>query len=611
MKKLTVWAPNAAKVELVRADTTSFVPALDMVATKVDYKNTSMSGYWTLPAGVDFPLADGDGYWFKITLKSGELKFRIDPYARAMQHSCSHSIYKDPDRFAWTDENFTPPAFDSMVIYQLFQGGYVGRGDADWKDPSGHNYHFEWSDRRKGDFKQLKNKLDYIQSLGVNVIELLPVNEYNQDNYIGYSPVSYFAIEASYGSTKGDGTSYDELKEFINEAHARNIAVIADVAYNHIGKAGDSGPLWNYDATDGRNIYFSGEEAWDQRGGSFGLAPDWSKYEVQKYIEDSCRYFLEELHFDGFRFDFTSQIVNKNTNAGENSGKEVLRNLIWRLKQAHPKKIFICEHWGEGSGDYEDWMIRYENFDAGWFNFHQRMENALWPFAEGKEAEIAAAINGGNYPEAHNRIIYANSHDECWWDGNKSAHKFYPVSEFGGWRGDYWSKKKARMMYALSFFVPGIPMFFMGDEFAMEGAFNDARFDHILNWELEKIAPGPQFKHMFTTLIDIKKRYNPLMRRNSSFEWLHYPAWGWFAFKRKWNADVLIVAGNYSGHDMYHYAVPTNGETGDWTQLFNSDGQEFGGDGVGNYGNNPNSRNGSITINMPRNGVVVMSRTAI
>lgn len=150
MKKLTVWAPNAAKVELVRADTTSFVPALDMVATKVDYKNTSMSGYWTLPAGVDFPLADGDGYWFKITLKSGELKFRIDPYARAMQHSCSHSIYKDPDRFAWTDENFTPPAFDSMVIYQLFQGGYVGRGDADWKDPSGHNYHFEWSDRRKG-----------------------------------------------------------------------------------------------------------------------------------------------------------------------------------------------------------------------------------------------------------------------------------------------------------------------------------------------------------------------------------------------------------------------------------------------------------------------------
>ena len=86
---------------------------------------------------------------------------------------------------------------------------------------------------------------------------------------------------------------------------------------------------------------------------------------------------------------------------------------------------------------------------------------------------------------------------------------------------------------------------------------------------------------------------------------------GWLAFKRKWNAAVLIVAGNWTGSDMLSYVVPTNGETGHWTQVFNSDGTEFGGDGGGNFQNDPDSGGGSITINIPKNGVVVMGRTAI
>ena len=162
-------------------------------------------------------------------------------------------------------------------------------------------------------------------------------------------------------------------------------------------------------------------------------------------------------------------------------------------------------------------------------------------------------------------------------------------------------------MYALSFFVPGITMFFMGDEFAMEGCFNDARIENILDWGLEHVEPGPSFKRMFKRLIQIRRTYNPLSKPGNTFEWLQYPADGWFAFKRKWSADVMIVAGNYFGFDMYGYQIPTNGETGNWEQLFNSDGQEFGGDGVFNFMNNPNSSNGSITINIPKNGIVVMN----
>lgn len=426
MNRLTVWAPNAKSVELVKEDFSSFDPFIDLEATTVTYQSVNLRGYWSLPDNIVFPLRDGDGYWFKIRFQSGEIKYRIDPYARALNHSSSYSIYKDTERFAWTDQNFKPPTFESMVIYQIFQGAYMGRGDRDWVDSNGQNYHFTWDATKKGDFKQLKNKLDYISSLGVNTIELLPVNEYNGDNYIGYSCVSYFAIEASYGHVNGNGSSYDDLKAFINAAHERGIAVIADVVFNHIGKSGDSGPLWNYDSFD-KNIYFSGEKADNQAGGDFGMAPDWSKPPVQKYIEDSCFYFFEELHFDGLRFDFTSQIVNKNEDAGDNSGKEVLRRIAWNLKKKFTKKILICEHWQPS--DYSDWMVRYENFDAWWFQYHRRLQDVLWPYASGRESDLAEAINGGNYQHPYNRIIYANSHDECWWDGGSSGpSKFYLVS---------------------------------------------------------------------------------------------------------------------------------------------------------------------------------------
>jgi 1,4-alpha-glucan branching enzyme len=556
MGTLQVWAPNAQSIELVTADRQSFDPKIQLERTPITYRGGEINGYWQTPAGASV-LRDGDGYWFKIVIANGETRYRIDPYARALNNSVSYSIYKDPSAFKWTDALHRPPSRGEMVIYQLFQGAYEGRGDGDWVDQTGNNSHFTWGPKKKGDFVQLRKKLDYIQSLGVNTIELLPVNEYNGDDYIGYDSVSFFAIESSYGGVIGDGSSYDDLKVFINDAHSRGISVIADVVFNHIGSVGDSGPLWNFDSTT-ENIYFSGEEASTQAGGSFGMAPNWARLEVQKYVEDACRYYLEELHFDGLRFDFTSQIVNKNGGAGSDSGAEVLHRLIQGIKAAHPDRVLMCEHWDVRTSAYNPWTVNYIGFDAGWLNFRSELQKVLSPFAQGVEAALAYGINGGDYPHPHSRVIYANNHDECWWDGQNAERKFYPVSQFG-WRGDYWSKKKTRMISALSFFVPGIPLFFMGDEFAMEGSFNDAYFEHILNWGLENITPGGEFKTMFRRLIEIRRSYDQLIQPDTTFEWLHVPQDGWFAFKRKWQASVLIVAGNWSGNDMMGFGVPTNG----------------------------------------------------
>ena len=246
MNQLQVWAPNARSVELVTSDKQSFAPPVPLEPATAITAAKTFRGYWQTPAGTK-SLQDGDGYWFKIVIENGETRYRIDPYARAMNHSASWSIYKDPGRFQWTDAGTSPaPAGPDGGIPAFSRRLRWGAAIRNWKDAAGNNCHFTWGPTKKGDFVQLRKKLDYIQSLGVNTIELLPVNEFNGDDYIGYASVTWFAIKASYGGVMGDGSSYDDLKAFINDAHSRGISVIADVVFNHLGSVGDSGPLWNY-----------------------------------------------------------------------------------------------------------------------------------------------------------------------------------------------------------------------------------------------------------------------------------------------------------------------------------------------------------------------------
>src|SRR5689334_112462 len=120
MNRLRVWAPNARSIELVTSGKQSFNPQVMLERTMINYRGQDIPGYWQTPGGVNV-LQDGDGYWFRIVIENGETRYRIDPYARALNNSVSWSIYKDPDRFQWTDAEHRPPSRGQVVIYQLFQ----------------------------------------------------------------------------------------------------------------------------------------------------------------------------------------------------------------------------------------------------------------------------------------------------------------------------------------------------------------------------------------------------------------------------------------------------------------------------------------------------------
>jgi 1,4-alpha-glucan branching enzyme len=319
-----VWAPNAQEVFVV-GDFNSW----DKTKDKLD-KNDS-DGTWSGFVG-EAKAEDKYKYYIIGPTWNSQLLWKPDPYARQMEHSAGSSIIKDEKVFFWEDSEFKPAwvkedcnsCFEEAVIYELHVGTFSGKNDG-----------FE----KNGNFKKLISKLDYLEKLGINTIEILPIHENMFDFYLGYAPIALMPIESSYGTGITDGKAYDELKEFINEAHKKNISVIVDVVFNHLltidADECDDKWLLNYDGDtfyDKGGIYFSGNIT------KWGPAINWEKDEIKKYVEDTCRFYLEELHIDGLRWDVTAEIKNKP------NGWNAMREIIWNLKESTKNKIFIAEH---------------------------------------------------------------------------------------------------------------------------------------------------------------------------------------------------------------------------------------------------------------------------
>jgi len=324
-----------------------------------------------------------------------------------MEHSAGASIIKNTS-YAWTDSAWAMPYFEDLIIYELHVGTFIGKNDGQ---------------RYPGNFTKLLTKLDYIKGLGANAVELLPVNEVPGDYYLGYSSVSFFAIESSYGT--GTGKAYDELKAVINACHAKGLAVIVDIVPNHISTLdGRDNFLWNYDGDSEYNdggIYFNGQNT------DWGSAPDWGRNEVKRYIEDACRYFIDELHVDGLRWDATSRIRDKP------NGWESMRTIVWNLRQSYPGKIFIAEEL-----PYNKATVEAGNFHTGWYvEFHHSLEKALGgDQSKGSSPEVA--INGGDYSAVYKRIVYSIGHDEA---RNGST---YNANTFGG--RDSWDSRAKKSL---------------------------------------------------------------------------------------------------------------------------------------------------------------------
>lgn len=251
-----VWAPNSKRVIVEIQTPAGTCRDLELSRDKEGYHR-----------GVDVEGKAGDAYFYRLE----SLRVFPDPVSRAQQSDVhGRSLVVDPWAYQWKDTNWKRPLFRDLIIYELHVGTFTPAGT----------------------FRAISSKLKYLQNLGITAIELMPVADFPGQHNWGYDGVLIYAPAHCYGAP-------DDLRSFVDDAHAHGISVILDVVYNHFGPAG------NYLSQFSSHYFNSHHQTpW---GDAFNFDGDMSE-PVREFFGRNPLYWMEEFHIDGFRFDATHAI---------------------------------------------------------------------------------------------------------------------------------------------------------------------------------------------------------------------------------------------------------------------------------------------------------------
>ena len=337
-----VYAPNATAMYLCLFDDA------DGTETETRYELTEVSlGIWhgALPDiapgtrygyRADGPWDPANGHRFNVE------KLLLDPYGLATSGTIRHdralfgydwdsptekdtqdsapvtarSVVVDPS-FDWEGDAPMKTRWRDTVIYELHVKGFT-------------QLHDRVPEHLRGTYAGLGTPavVDYLRDLGVTAVELLPVQQFFSEpgvlerglrNYWGYNTISYFAPDAAYSSSGDRGQQVDEFKQMVKSLHRAGIEVILDVVYNHTAEAGPSGPTLSFRGLDDKGFYKRvpahdgrfDDTYWDVTGCG-NTVNTWDDLAL-RLILDSLRYWVSEMHVDGFRFDLMSALTRTGT----------------------------------------------------------------------------------------------------------------------------------------------------------------------------------------------------------------------------------------------------------------------------------------------------------
>ncbi|MBI2427920.1 MAG: hypothetical protein HYV29_03845, partial [Ignavibacteriales bacterium] len=295
---------GVTKASQQSGDSTTFrirVPGKSFVVLRIAYAGQPVA---TAPPLVMKKDPASDNWWLNVKLDpdtSYEYLYEIengkkisDPWGRVIgtfgTRFSTGSSGLTADDYVWQATEYQRPPLNKLVIYELnigeFAGGYYGKGAG------------------QSGFTDLKSILTHFKDLGVNAIELMPVNDYGSvgksGHSWGYDLNHYFALEPGYGTPL-------ELKQLVDEAHTLGIAVILDVVYNH---QNETGPLWQMLQDDAANPYFkaNNDSRYNEDALFFFKDMDHWTTETQEMVLENLKMWIDDYKIDGFRYDFTQGI---------------------------------------------------------------------------------------------------------------------------------------------------------------------------------------------------------------------------------------------------------------------------------------------------------------
>jgi isoamylase len=496
-------------------------------------------------------------------------KLLIDPYAKSLtgvvRWSDAMFGYRlgDPaGDLSFDDRNNAANVPKGVVVDQAFSWGEDHRLNTPWEHTVIYEVHVKGMTMRhpdvpeslRGTYAGLASPaiIEYLQSLGITAIELLPVHHFVNDlyledkaltNYWGYNSIGYFAPDIRYSAFPGRGEKVYEFKSMVKKFHSAGIEVILDVVYNHTGEGNHLGPTMSFRGIDNVSYYRVSPENpryyMDYTG--CGNTLNVRHPRTLQLIMDSLRYWVNDMHVDGFRFDLASALARELHDVDRLSA---FFDIIHQDPVLSQVKL-IAEPWDLGEGGYQ-----VGNFPPGWAEWNGKYRDSIrryWKGDGGLLGEIAHRWSGssdlygesGRQPYAsinfvtahdgftlHDLVSYDHKHNEANQEGNRDGSDDNQSWNCGveGPTDDpaiqELRDRQVRNFFATLLLSQGVPMICGGDELGRTQQGNNNAYcqDNELswfNWNLTRSQLG--LRDFVKLLIEIKKTH-PVFHRRRFFQ---------------------------------------------------------------------------------------------
>lgn len=592
------WAPHARDVHLA-ADAVETAGWTTFSPNAANRLKPLGDGTW---AGFVGGIKDEDPYLFWIRGPNGGTEgFKRDPYARELATAPAYPngpcLVRDPASYPWRAQGWRTPPFHELIVYQLHVGVF-------WAlDAQGR-------DRRRGygRFLDVIGKVPYLRDLGVNAIQLLPIQEYNGDFSLGYNGLDYFSPEMTYQVEDAAELARhlvtvnalldaagrprltpvelapgpNQLKCLVDLCHLNGLAVIFDLVYNHAGGGFDPRSIAFYDQQpksgaawqdDKGSLYFgNGEHAG-------GLIFNYECDGVRGLLIDNARFFLDEYRIDGIRYDQVSVAFNAP------HGERFCRDLAGTVHHHRSSAIQIAEYWNWDRARAVEGAPHGLGFDAALSDgLRNSLRARLGEAAGGRDAQVhlddlrEELDPPPAFPAAWRAVQCLEDHDIVRWDHEKQVPRAPRVPMLAHpWNPRTWyARSRSRVATALLLTAPGIPMLFMGQEFLEDKPWHD----DVANWSRFLIwwdGLDGQDRHMrdfhrcVTDLVHLRRSYPALRGEGVRVPQVHEA--DRIIVMHRWvegeGRDVVVVASfNETTLDAYPVEFPSPGF---WREVFNSD----------------------------------------
>ena len=475
-------------------------------------------------------------------LRFDPTKLLLDPYGKCIARPAGRSrdaacrpgdnaatalrsVVADPARYDWEGDAPLGRPFAETIIYELHVGGFT-RHPSSGVAPS-----------RRGTYAGLIDKIPYLRELGISAVELLPVFAFDEqdaptslENYWGYQPLSFFAPHQGYSSRPDALGVLDEFRDMVKALHRAGIEVILDVVYNHTAEGGADGPTFCFRGLANENYYILAQDK--ARYGDYtgcGNTLNANEPIVRRLILDSLRYWVSEMHVDGFRFDLAS-ILSRDQQGQPMASPPILWDIesdpilanvkliaeAWDAAGLYQVGSFVGDSWKEWNGRFRDDVRAFLKGDSGTVHAMAFRLTGSPDIYQDEEREAEGSINFVTCHDGftlNDLVSFNGKHNEPNGERNHDGND-YNVSWNCGVEGptadpeiERLRNRQIKNFLTLTLLATGTPMLLMGDEVRRTQDGNNNAFcqnNEIswFDWDLvAKHADIHRFVKEFTALL--------------------------------------------------------------------------------------------------------------